>query len=87
MYYIYVCVHKTVGLKQTGELIVPILYIIRMTKDDIGGTHSTPKGNKKCIQIFWSESLKGRVYLRDLDVDGWKLLNWILKKQGLCGMD
>jgi hypothetical protein len=34
------------------------------------------------VPKYWSESLKGRNYLEDLDVNGRIMLEWILEKQG-----
>jgi hypothetical protein len=34
------------------------------------------------LTIFWLENLKGRDHSEDLGVDGWIILEWILRKQG-----
>jgi len=37
--------------------------------------------------IFWLENLKERDHLEDVSVDGNIILEWILRKQGGCGLD
>jgi hypothetical protein len=43
--------------------------------------HAIHMGEMRNVYKFWSENLKGRDYLEDLDVDGMVISEWILGKQ------
>jgi hypothetical protein len=46
---------------------------------EMGGVCST-HGNWEMYKRFWLENLKGRYHSEELDVDGKKILEWILVK-------
>jgi hypothetical protein len=48
----------------------------------VGGACSTYGRNEKCVEIFFSENVKGKNIFEDLSVDERIILKWVLKKYG-----
>jgi len=44
----------------------------------LSGTNSTIESDEKCLQKLYSENLKERGHLRDIDVHGGRILKCIL---------
>jgi hypothetical protein len=49
-------------------------------KIEIGDACSTYRGEKRCIQGFDGENLKGRDHLEDKGVRGTSVLKWVVKE-------
>jgi hypothetical protein len=47
-------------------------------KDEISEITARTGEKRNAYRVYWGD-LKGRDYLKDLGVEGWMALNWILK--------
>jgi hypothetical protein len=55
-------------------------YKDQVKEDEMGMTYNTHGGKDECIQGFWRKRQKERDQKEDLDVDGKRILKWILEK-------
>jgi hypothetical protein len=59
-------------------MIFPPKYYVDVKDDEMGGTCCT-QGDRRNTSFWWA-NLKERGHSEGLEIDGWEILKWILKK-------